>query len=160
MKTQNVVEMAGQLNDIVLLGSDIERWPTILPHYRWVTLLDGGGDHKTVEMAARRGRIPVKWRAIQTIERSGPMPVIRFTHIWGVTRGMEVSWTFASAQQGVIVTIDHDFAPNWPIVGNSIAEHLIGPQFISPIANRTLTTIKSIVEDRNDQFRPDGQPRS
>ena len=50
--------MNGDLDTIVALAADVERWPVILPHYRWVTLLDGGGDRKTVEMAARRGRIP------------------------------------------------------------------------------------------------------
>jgi Polyketide cyclase / dehydrase and lipid transport len=160
MKTENMVEMAGELSNIVALGSDIERWPTILPHYRWVKLLDGGGDHKTAEMAARRGIIPVKWRAIQNIDRTGQSPIMRFTHIWGVTRGMEVAWTFASVPGGIAVTIDHEFAPNWPIVGNSLAESIIGPQFISPIANKTLTTIKAIVEDRDPRFRPDGRLRS
>jgi hypothetical protein len=160
MKTENVVDMAGELADIVALASDIERWPTILPHYRWVTLLEGGGDRKTVEMAARRGRIPVKWRAVQEIDRIGPSPVIRFTHIGGVTKGMEVAWTFAPHPAGVAVRIDHDFAPGWPLVGNTVAERIIGPQFISPIANRTLTAIKAIVEDRDPRFRPDGRPRS
>jgi hypothetical protein len=160
MKTENVVEMAGDLTNIVTLGSDIERWPTILPHYRWVKLLDGGGDRKTVEMAARRGRIPVKWRAIQEIDRSGPLPIIRFTHIWGVTRGMNVAWTFATVPNGIAVTIDHEFTPNWPIVGNSLAESIIGPHFISPIANKTLTSNTAIVEDRDARFHPDGQRRS
>jgi hypothetical protein len=160
MRTANTVPMAGDLNRIVALAADIERWPVILPHYRWVTLLDGGGERKEVEMAARRGRIPVKWRAIQEIERNGGPPIIRFTHVGGVTKGMEVAWTFATLPAGVAVRIDHDFAPNWPIVGNVLAERIIGPQFISPIANRTLTTIKAIVEDRDPRFRPDGRPRS
>ena len=87
--------MAGDLERIVALAADVERWPVILPHYRWVTLLDGGGDRKTVEMAARRGRIPVKWRAIQeSIERDDDPPIICFRHIGGVTKGMDVAWTF------------------------------------------------------------------
>ncbi|WP_430231383.1 SRPBCC family protein [Nitrosomonas communis] len=106
MQTANTVDMAGDLNQIVALAADIERWPTILPHYRWVTLLEGGGDRKTVEMAARRGRIPVKWRAIQEIERSGEVPIIRFRHIGGVTKGMEVAWTFANRGDSIAVRID------------------------------------------------------
>ena len=160
MKTANEVEMNGDLNHIVSLGADIERWPTILPHYRWVTLLEGGGDRKKVEMAARRGRIPVKWRALQEIDRTGEFPVIRFTHIWGVTKGMDVAWTFTSIDGGYVVRIDHDWSPNWPIVGNSIAEHIIGPHFVSTIANKTLNCIKTIVEDRDPRFHPDGRARS
>lgn len=160
MQTANTVDMAGDLNRIVALAADIERWPTILPHYRWVTLLEGGGDRKTVEMAARRGRIPVKWRAIQEIERSGEVPIIRFRHIGGVTKGMEVAWTFANRGDSIAVRIDHDFSPPWPIVGGVIAERIIGPHFVEAIAGQTLRTIKAIVEDRDPRFDPDGQPRS
>ena len=109
MHSENTVEMAGDLEQIVALAADVERWPTILPHYRWVTLLEGGGDRKTVEMAARRGRIPVRWRAVQEIDRTGPTPVIRFRHVGGVTKGMEVAWTFDPRPGAVRVRIHHDF---------------------------------------------------
>ncbi len=152
MHSEDVVYMHGNLDQIVDLAVDIERWPVILPHYRWVTLLDGGGDHKVVEMAARRGRIPVRWRATQDIDRNGPTPIIRFKHIWGVTKGMDVDWTFLPAEEQVEVRIRHDFNPNWPVVGAPISERIIGPQFISPIANLTLATIKDIVEGRDPRF--------
>jgi hypothetical protein len=152
--------MAGSLDNIVALAADTERWPEILPHYRWVTLLDGGGDHKTVEMAARRGRIPVKWRAVQDVERDGPTPIIRFRHVGGVTKGMIVAWTFAPGPDGVTVRIDHDFSPPWPIVGGVIADRIIGPQFVAAIAGKTLATIKGIVENRDPRFEPDGRPRT
>ena len=160
MRTESTVAMAADLEHIVALAADVERWPEILPHYRWVTLLDGGGDRKTVEMAARRGRIPVKWRAIQEIERDGPSPIIRFRHIGGVTKGMDVAWTFAPGSSEVIVRIDHEFTPPWPLVGGVIADRVIGPHFVEAIAGKTLMTIKAIVEDRDSRFDPSGQPRS
>jgi uncharacterized membrane protein len=160
MRTESTVAMAADLEHIVALAADVERWPEILPHYRWVTLLDGGGDRKTVEMAARRGRIPVKWRAIQEIERDGPSPIIRFRHIGGVTKGMAVAWTFAPGSSEVIVRIDHEFTPPWPLVGGVIADRVIGPHFVEAIAGKTLMTIKAIVEDRDSRFDPSGQPRS
>ncbi len=160
MRTESVVTMAGELENIVTLAADVERWPVILPHYRWVTLLDGGGDRKTVEMAARRGRIPVKWRAIQEIERDGPSPIIRFRHIGGVTKGMEVAWTFAARPGEVVVRIDHEFTPPWPVVGGVIADRVIGPHFVEAIASKTLMTIKTIVEDRDERFDHRGRPRS
>ncbi len=159
MRTANTVKMAGELDRIVALAVDTERWPVILPHYRWVTLLEGGGDRKTVEMAARRGRIPVKWRSIQEVDRSGPTPVIRFVHIGGVTKGMDVAWTFAQLADGVDVTIDHDFTPPWPIVGGFVADRIIGPHFVEAIAGKTLHTIKGIVENRDARFDPDGRER-
>jgi hypothetical protein len=159
MRTANTVEMHGDLERIINLAADVERWPVILPHYRWVTLLAGGGDTKTVEMAARRGRIPVKWRAVQTIERTAATPIIRYHHIGGVTKGMDVAWTFAPGAGPVSVRIDHEFAPPWPLVGKPVADHVIGPHFVAAIAGRTLATIKAIVEDRDPRFDPDGQPR-
>lgn len=160
MKTANEVTMYGDLDTIVALGADVERWPVILPHYRWVTLLDGGGDHKTVEMAARKGRIPVKWRAVQNVERDGATPIIRYRHIGGVTKGMVVAWTFDVKPGSVVVRIDHEFAPPWPIVGGVIADHIIGPHFVASIAGKTLATIKAIVEDRDPGFDVHGQARS
>ena len=146
MHTENVVEMKGDLNQIVALASDVERWPLILPHYRWVTLLQGGGDRKVVEMAAYRGRIPVKWRAVQEIQRGGPTPVITYRHIAGVVKGMVVDWTFDPQPDQVIVRIRHDFSPPWPLLGGFAADRVIGPHFIGYIAGRTLSTIKGIVE--------------
>jgi hypothetical protein len=159
MRTANTVLMRGELDHIVDLAVATERWPEILPHYRWVTVLEGGGDHKAVEMAARRGRFPLKWRARQDVERDGPSPVIRFHHIGGVTKGMDVAWTFAPGPDGVAVTIDHDFAPPWPVVGGVVADRIIGPHFVEAIAGRTLNTIKGIVENRDERFHPDGTPR-
>jgi len=160
MQTANVVKMSGELEHIVALAVDTERWPVILPHYRWVTLLEGGGDHKSVEMAARRGRFPVKWRATQDVERDAPTPIIRFHHIGGVTKGMDVAWTFEVENGVVSVRIDHDFTAPWPLVGQQVADHIIGPHFVEAIAGKTLNTIKGIVEDRDDRFYPDGSPRT
>jgi hypothetical protein len=153
--TETAIEMRAELERILALAVDVERWPEILPHYRWVRLLDGGGDRKVVEMAARRGRIPVKWRAIQAVERDGPTPVIRFRHIWGVTRGMEVAWTFEPIAAGFRVRIGHDFSPPWPVIGALVADRIIGPQFVEYIARRTLATMKRIVEETDR--RADGQ---
>lgn len=160
MQTENVVEMRGDLDHIVTLAEDIERWPEILPHYRWVTLLEGGGDRKVVEMAARRGRFPVKWRAIQSIERGSGPPIIRYHHIGGVTKGMDVAWYFDIKPDSIDVRIDHEFMPPWPLVGPPIANGIIGPHFVAYIASQTLATIKGIVEDRDPQFRPNGEARS
>ena len=159
MQTENRIEIAGELDRIVALAANVERWPQILPHYRWVTLLEGGGDRKVVEMAARRDRIPVRWRAVQEIDRTGPTPVIRFRHIGGVTKGMDVAWTFDPRPDGraVLVRIHHEFRPPWPVVGAFVADRVIGPYFVAAIAGKTLATIKAIVEGESGQHgSPDG----
>jgi Polyketide cyclase / dehydrase and lipid transport len=159
MQTSNTVEMNAPLETILARAIETERWPVILPHYRWVRVLDGGGDRKTVEMAARRGVIPVRWRATQMVDRGESIPVIRFKHIWGVTKGMEVAWTFTPLERGTSVTIDHEFNPNWPIGGAFAAERIIGPHFVHAIASRTLACIKAIVEGNDVRFDVNAQPR-
>jgi ribosome-associated toxin RatA of RatAB toxin-antitoxin module len=146
MQTETTTSIHGPLARVVELAADVERWPEILPHYRWVTLLEGGGDRKVVEMAARRGRMPLRWRAVQEIDRSGATPRIAYHHIWGPTRGMDVAWSFAETSGGVDVVIGHWFQPPWPLVGNAIADQIIGPHFIEYVARRTLQTIKQVVE--------------
>jgi hypothetical protein len=146
MQTENRIEIAGNLDRIVALAVDVERWPEILPHYRWVKLLDGGGDHKVVEMAARRGRIPVRWQAVQDVRRGGSVPTITYRHIGGITKGMDVTWTFDVQPAGTAVRIWHGFQLPWPLVGGIVADHVIGPHFVAVIAGQTLTTIKQLIE--------------
>jgi len=146
MHTENEITIRAPLERIVALAADVERWPDLLPHYRWVTLLEGGGDRKTVEMAARRDWFPVRWRAIQEVVRDGATPMIRYRHIGGVTRGMEVAWTFEPVGDHVRVRIRHDFRPPWPLVGGVVADRVIGPHFVANIAGQTLATLKQKAE--------------
>ncbi|TMI80543.1 MAG: hypothetical protein E6H03_08235 [Bacillati bacterium ANGP1] len=102
------------------------------------------GNERVVEMRARRDRIPVWWWARQVVlpaERR-----IRYTHTRGVTRGMEVEWRFTPAAGGVLVTIVHDLSLRWPLVGRAVADWIIGPMFVEPIAGATLRRIKMLVE--------------
>jgi ribosome-associated toxin RatA of RatAB toxin-antitoxin module len=147
MHTENAIEIRADLERIVELAADVERWPEILPHYRWVKLLEGGGDRKVVEMAARRDRIPVRWRAIQEIDRGGVTPVIRYRHIGGVTKGMVVAWTFEAHERGYRVRIAHELRLRWPVIGGLVADRIIGPYFVAAIAGKTLATIKRIAEN-------------
>jgi hypothetical protein len=126
------------------LAAEIERWPEILPHYRYVRRLPAADGVRHFAMGARRGPIPVRWAAIQR-----PLPEerrIEFTHTGGVTRGMEVAWRFAPADEGWDVSIEHHLVLAWPLIGSVAAERVVGPQFIDAIAGRTLRTIKGLAE--------------
>ena len=95
-------------------------------------------------MGARRGPIPVSWRAIQR-----PLPVerrIEFVHTGGVTRGMEVAWHFEERDGALDVSIEHELELAWPLIGGFAAEYVIGPQFIEAIAGRTLRRVKELAE--------------
>jgi ribosome-associated toxin RatA of RatAB toxin-antitoxin module len=146
MKTVDERLVLAPLTRIFRLAADVERWPAILPHYRFVRFVekhrDGGG---IVDMSANRpfGIIqwPTWWRSQMRVYAplSGAAPSIRYKHIDGVTTGMEVEWSFSEAAQGTHVRILHMWdGPRVPVVGASAATLVIGPVFVHGIASRTL----------------------
>src|SRR5687767_3702891 len=125
MHTENSIFIQSDPQTIYNLAAPVERWPEILPHYRWVRILKDDGERRVVEMAARRDFIPVRWVAEQ---RALPAePRIIFKHVGGVTRGMEVEWLFEPRDDGTQVRIVHDLTLDWPLIGGFAAERVIGP---------------------------------
>ncbi len=146
MKTVDERLVLAPLARIFRLAADVERWPALLPHYRFVRFVerrsDGGG---IVDMSANRpfGIIqwPTWWRSRMQVHPplSPSGPTIRFTHVEGVTTGMEVEWSFSETAQGTHVRILHMWdGPKIPVVGASAATLVIGPVFVHGIASRTL----------------------
>jgi uncharacterized membrane protein len=144
MKSVMRVTIDAPYERIFRLAADIERWPEILPHYRYVRRLADVGEDRQYAMGARRGVIPVSWQAIQR-----PLPDsrrIEFEHTGGVTRGMVVAWRFEPAGERWDVSIQHELDLRWPLIGGLVADRVVGPQFIDAIAGRTLRTIKRLAE--------------
>ena len=155
MRTVDQILIRAPVDRVLQVASEVERWPEILAHYRWVRVLerrDGGG---TVEMAAWRPfgplRYPTWWVSEMTIDR--PAGEIRYRHVRGITRGMEVVWRLdedvgdGGSSRGVNVEIVHTWdGPNWPLIGKVAANLMIGPIFIQGIASRTLAGIKRATE--------------
>jgi ribosome-associated toxin RatA of RatAB toxin-antitoxin module len=147
LHTENEIFIQADIADIYQLAAPVERWPEILPHYRWVHVLRDDGDRRLVEMAARRDRIPVRWRAEQRLFPEEPR--ITFRHVGGFTKGMEVQWVFGpTGQGGVRVAILHDLPRllGLPLVGDLAANRIVGPLFIKDIAGKTLRKIKELAE--------------
>lgn len=118
-----------------------ERWPEILPHYRFVNVLSRDGDRRVVEMGAKRQfktlTFNVRWQAEQI--NDGVLPQIYFKHLGGWTAGMDVYWRFKPLAGGTRVIIDHELrSPLAPIIGKF---------FIDPIATRTLACMKALAEE-------------
>jgi len=138
--------MRAPLEHVYAAAAAVERWPIILPHYRWVRRLEGS----LVEMAAWRPFGPLKyptwWVSEMTLDRAASE--IRYRHVRGITRGMKVVWTLVEAREGgVDVEIVHTWdGPRWPLIGRVAANLVIGPVFIHGIASRTLAGIKRAVE--------------
>src|SRR3989442_11620058 len=89
------------------VASDVERWPEILSHYRWVRFLDRHQRGGTVEMAAWRPfglfRYPTWWVSEMTLDRAARE--IRYRHVRGITTGMDVVWRLVGESDGVAGTI-------------------------------------------------------
>ena len=135
------------------LAKKVEDWPAHLPHYRYVRFRqrasDGGG---IVEMSADRpfGLFgwPTWWMSEMAVDDGAP--AIRFRHIEGITKGMDVEWSFRAAQGGTDVTIVHAWdGPPVPLVGIPAATLVIGPVFIHGIASRTLAGLAAVAEQES-----------
>jgi len=143
-------EVSASVDRVFALAAAVERWPDWLAHYRWVRLLERRPDGGVVEMAAWRPfgplRWPTWWVSDMTVDRGAP--AVRYRHVRGITRGMDVEWTFTPASEDrVAVTITHRWAgPPWPGLRRAAADLVIGPLFIHAIAQRTLAGIARVAE--------------
>jgi aromatase len=158
MECSNVIEIAGPIDRVYELGANIEDWPRILPHYRYVRIEELSALHKVAKMGATRDGLPVTWRARQELvpeERR-----ILFKHIGGVTRGMDVEWRLEPIESGVRVTIFHKLSYPIPILGPFFAEYVVGRLFVSNIAGKTLRCIKQIVESESETLKARGSAAS
>lgn len=142
------------------VAADVERWPEWLPHYRHVRFHErrafGTG---RVEMAAWRDfigplRYPTWWLSEMHVAEAEP--AIYFTHVGGITKGMDVKWSFLPSGDGTLVRITHTWdGPAWPLIGGLAWRVVIGPHFVSVIAGRTLAGIAREAERRADAEVPD-----
>jgi len=170
-ETANQIEIRGDPDRIYSLAAAVEEWPTFLPHYRWVRVYGREGNRRTVEMAAWRTGIPVRWLSHQWLwpeERR-----ITFRHIGGLSRGMDVEWrievqaeddsrqvTGNSGQTTesdpaivasplspplVRVTITHELALEVPVIRLPPGQWVVGELFVKAVASRTLACLKQRV---------------
>ncbi len=153
MRTYNAIVMEAPPERCFRVAADVERWPRILGHYRWVRFLrnDGFGTG-LVEMAARRpfGPLgyPVWW--VSEMRADADLPAVFYRHVRGITTGMDVEWRFHPHGDGSTrVEIVHEWpdGPRWPLIGRIAADWVIGPVFIHAVAGRTLQGVKRAVEE-------------
>lgn len=156
MHTHNEILVDAPADATFRTAADVERWPEILPHYRWVTFhrKDGFGRGR-VEMAAHRyfGPVPYPTWWVSEMEADPEEQVIRYRHVDGITEGMDVEWRLtpvgdagAGADRTRVVIV-HDWeGPGWPLIGRFAAEHVIGPHFVHVVADRTLAGIRARAE--------------
>lgn len=149
------------------IARQVEAWPAYLPHYNFVRFRerasDGGG---LVEMSANRPFGPLGWPTwwLSQMSVDEGAPAIRFRHVGGITKGMDVEWSFRADRDagGTHVKIVHvwDGLPI-PFIGIPAATMFIGPVFIHGIASRTLAGLALSAERSSaGSGLRDVQPRS
>lgn len=126
-------------------AANLELWPKILPHYRYIHYLERSPNRNLVVMAAVRSGIPISWTSEQIIDRE--KLEVRFNHLKAWTKGMRVVWTFQETPTGVLVEIAHDMRFRIPAL-SPIIDPIIGNFFIHDVANKTLRCMKQYVEAR------------
>jgi ribosome-associated toxin RatA of RatAB toxin-antitoxin module len=140
----NVIRIAADPERVFALAAGVERWPELLPHYRWVRVLRRAGPRIWVDMAARRGPIPVRWQAVQQVFPGARL--ITYQHVGGITRGMRVVWQLTWDGREVEVAIRHTFSPRWPLVAGWPTQQIVGRFFVEHIAGQTLRHLKRSAE--------------
>lgn len=151
MITVDTLHVRAPIAPVYEAARSVERWPEWLAHYRWVRFHEKRADGGLVEMAAWRPfgpfvpQWPTWWMSEMTCEPDAPR--IRYTHVRGITRGMDVAWDFVPENGGTRVTITHQWnGPPWPVIGALAADVVIGPVFVHGIASRTLAGIAAQAE--------------
>jgi ribosome-associated toxin RatA of RatAB toxin-antitoxin module len=143
-KTNSLIMHAPKMK-VFETAANLELWPKILPHYRYIRYLEQSPDRNIVVMAATRSGIPISWTSEQIIDWEHLE--IRFHHLRAFTRGMRVVWRFQDAPGGVLVEIEHDLTFRVNFLA-PIADKIIGDFFIHQIANKTLHSMKAYVEGK------------
>ena len=148
MRTVNTIEIIGDPEQICprifQLAADIQDWPAVLPHYRYMHVTEHSEHRKTADFGASRDGIPVSWRAVQELFPEDNR--ITFVHTGGVTKGMWVEWRLEKRKDRVHVSIDHELNYPVPLLGPLFARYVVGKLFVENIAGKTLRCIKARVE--------------
>ena len=126
-------------------AANLELWPKILPHYRYIRYLERSPDRNLVVMAAVRSGIPISWTSEQVIDRTNIE--IHFHHLKAWTKGMRVVWSFKETPAGVLVEIMHELRFRNRALA-PLVEPIIGNFFIHHIANKTLRCMKAYLEGK------------
>ena len=147
MKSDIGIDIDASPELVFALARDVERWSALLPHYARSTTGDHDLDRpRVVRFVARRSFVPVLGLELPVVwaARCWSEPAtrrLRFEHVAGPTRGMDVTWRIEPRDVGCHVTIEHDFAPRIPGFA-----WIVDRWFTRPIAGRTLATFKAITE--------------
>jgi ribosome-associated toxin RatA of RatAB toxin-antitoxin module len=155
------IDVAASPELVFDLAHDVERWERLLPHYVRTRARERRPDGSLVaDFVAHRPLIavlglglPVAWRSRTWSEPATRR--LRFVHVAGATRGMDVTWRIEPTAGGCRVDIEHDFAPRVPVLAR-----VVDRWFTRPIAGRTLATFKALAEALTEAERSGAPSRT
>ena len=83
VRTEDRLRINAPASKVFAAAADVERWPELLPHYRWVKLHGRQGDALVVEMAAWRPfgifNYPTWWKSLMWTDPAGRS--VQYQHI-------------------------------------------------------------------------------
>src|SRR5207247_11029468 len=135
MHKTNSITMRAPRKSIFETAANLELWPQMLPHYRYIRYLERSPCRNLVVMASTRSGIPISWISEQIIDRD--RAEVRFLHLKAFTKGMRVVWTFQEVPAGVLVEINHDLTFRVKILA-AIADKITGRFSIQYISDTKL----------------------
>lgn len=160
MRTSISIDVAAPADLVFRLARDPLRWPFLMPHYAQARAVSRSGEFLVCEFVARRPLVPilgigfpVAWRSRTWAEPDRLR--LRFRHVGGATRGMDVTWRIDPVARGCRVTIEHDFQPRVRVWAT-----FVDRAFTKPIARRTLRGFKALAEALADGSASGPEPRS
>jgi ribosome-associated toxin RatA of RatAB toxin-antitoxin module len=141
------IDVAAPPELVFRLAHDVTRWERLLPHYSRSRVVRREPDGSLVcDFVARRVIIPflglglpVTWRSRTWNEPATRR--LRFRHLAGATRGMDVTWTIEPAGAGTRIEIEHVFRPRVAAFAT-----FVDRAFTRPIAGRTLATMRDLAQ--------------
>jgi ribosome-associated toxin RatA of RatAB toxin-antitoxin module len=155
MHSTIAIDVAAPPELIFSLARDVERWELLLPHYARSRARERRADGSlVVDFVARRPLIgvlgiglPVTWRS--STSNDSKTCRLRFAHVAGATKGMDVTWRIDPLGGGSRISIDHDFQPRVALFAA-----FVDRVFTQPIAGRTLATFKALAEALAEESEP------
>lgn len=159
MRSSIGIDVAAAPDVVFVLARDVTTWERLLPHYVRSRIDRREPDGRLVcSFVAVRAwlplvglGIPVAWRSRTWSNEDAR--TLRFVHLAGATKGMDVTWRIEACGPGCRVTIVHDFERALPLLGAERFPRLVDRLFTRPIAGRTLATFKAIAEAVADGAR-------
>ena len=158
MRSSIGIDVGAPPDLVYRLARDVTRWERLLPHYARSRVVRREADGALVcDFVARRvivpwlgAGVPVAWRSRTWHEPKTRR--LRFHHVAGATKGMDVTWTIEPAGNGTRVEIEHDFRPRVPGFAA-----FVDRAFTRPIAGRTLATMRALAEALNGDAALSGE---